>query len=224
MNESMIIYHLGVEEIEPDHWIAWVLDLPGCFSSAPTSREAAKRAPGEISAYFAWRLSHNAFQPPFPARFECQVAETHHAYTKPTDPNYLVNAFFEHDRRPLTFEEVAEILLLLTWTRRDLLHLLDLPSGTLSGDVLEIVNHVASAENWYLMQFDLGLKPDSLPADPLSRLRIVRENTRRQLPALAGVPRVSQSRGESWSARKIARRTLWHERDHTNHIRKMMEE
>jgi hypothetical protein len=27
--------------------------------------------------------------------------------------------------------------------------------------------------------------------------------------------------GETWSARKVMRRTLWHERDHTAHILKL---
>jgi hypothetical protein len=30
--------------------------------------------------------------------------------------------------------------------------------------------------------------------------------------------------GETWSARKVLRRAMWHERDHTQHIRKLRQQ
>ncbi len=38
-------YRIAVEDMEPDHWIAWVLDLPGCYSSAKTSSKAISQVP-----------------------------------------------------------------------------------------------------------------------------------------------------------------------------------
>ncbi len=37
-----------------------------------------------------------------------------------------------------------------------------------------------------------------------------------------GVNQVAGLDGELWSPRKVLRRTLWHERDHTGHIRKLI--
>jgi ferritin len=36
-----------------------------------------------------------------------------------------------------------------------------------------------------------------------------------------GVKLVVGVNGEFWSPRKVLRRALWHERDHTEHIRKL---
>jgi len=30
------VHPLAVELVEPDHWVAYILDLPGCFSSGKT--------------------------------------------------------------------------------------------------------------------------------------------------------------------------------------------
>ena len=42
------------------------------------------------------------------------------------------------------------------------------------------------------------------------------------LPKLNGVKQVVGVDGEFWSPRKMLRRALWHERDHTEHIRKLI--
>jgi hypothetical protein len=26
-------YRVAVEDIEPQHWVAWVVDVPGCFAT-----------------------------------------------------------------------------------------------------------------------------------------------------------------------------------------------
>jgi hypothetical protein len=42
------------------------------------------------------------------------------------------------------------------------------------------------------------------------------------LPGLEGKHQVVGVDGEFWSPRKILRRALWHERDHTEHIKKLL--
>ena len=53
-------YRIAVEDMEPDHWIAWVLDLPGCYSSAKTSSKAISQVPFNISRYFSWISSYDS--------------------------------------------------------------------------------------------------------------------------------------------------------------------
>ncbi len=64
------------------------------------------------------------------------------------------------------------------------------------------MRHVATAENGYFNMFRLG--SDTLPEDPLTRLR-----------SLAGNEWIVVESEEVWTARKIVRRALWHRRDHT---------
>lgn len=222
---------LAIEDIEPQHWIGWVLDLPACFSSATNAADAAALAPQRVQEYLTWLARRGVALPAVGKAFELDVVETFYAYPSHADPEYLVNAFFEDDRRPLSFWEVEIACRLLDWTRQDLLRVLqpaapgqltrEIP-GEVRGSLAGIVNHIAGAENWYLEQLDAGLPRESLPDDPLERISMVRANTRAQWVRWVGAERITENFGELWSARKIVRRTLWHERDHTQHIARLL--
>ena len=54
------------------------------------------------------------------------------------------------------------------------------------------------------------------------RLEKVRKHFTSALFKLDGVKQVVGVDGEFWSPRKVLRRALWHERDHTEHIRKLL--
>lgn len=107
-----------------------------------------------------------------------------------------------------TAADVEEALWLLEQTRRDLLAALDgvpeealtrLVPGQKFGSISGVLEHVAEAERFYLSRLDRGV-----------------------LPGLAGDGRVVERRGELWSARKVVRRALWHECDHTGHVAKLL--
>jgi uncharacterized damage-inducible protein DinB len=220
-------YRLSCEDMEPNHWVAWALDLPACFSSAQTQVDAVARAPERISAYYSWLLSHDSSLPVMTEPIEVVIAETFHSFASTQDPEYLVNAFFEDDRRPLHYWDVELALRLLQWTRQDLLKVIQSATqeqlskpigGEVSGSITGIIKHIAGAENWYFDQLDLALDRAQLPDGLLDMFKGVRANTRAQLVKLIGNERITINRDESWSARKVIRRTLWHERDHTQHI------
>jgi uncharacterized damage-inducible protein DinB len=220
---------MAVEDIEPHHWIAWALDLPACYCSATTRADAVTLAPKKIVEYFAWLCKHERSLPIVSESIEVQVVETFHSWASREDPDYIVNAFFEDDRRPLGYWEVEIALRLLDWTRQDLLGVLEsitpekltkINPGETRGSIAGILNHVAIAENWYFGQ--LGLGKGDLPSDPFGKIEYVRANTRAQLFKLIGDERVIQNCDELWSGRKIVRRTLWHERDHTQQILQLL--
>ena len=220
---------IAVEDIEPHHWIAWALDLPACYSSATTAVDAVAFAPRKIVEYFAWSCKHDNSLPIVSESIEVQVVETFHSFASREDPEYIVNAFFEDDRCPVGYWEVEIALRLLGWTRQDLLGMLQLITqeqltktipGESRGSIAGILNHVAIAENWYFGQLGLGMR--DLPSDPLEKIEVVRANTRAQIIKLIGDERVNQTCDELWSGRKIVRRTMWHERDHTQQILQLL--
>jgi uncharacterized damage-inducible protein DinB len=160
-----------------------------------------------------------------------QVAEVFHSFVSKGD--YVVNAFFEDDRRSLTYDEVEHGLWLLECSRRDLLALIERMSsgkldepvtGEVQGSIRGILNHVAWAEWWYFDRLNLAFAREGMPEETFSKLDKVRAQTRAQLPKLVGDRRVVERVGEQWSARKVLRRTLWHERDHTQHIARLLGE
>lgn len=222
-----MIYRLGVEDIEPNHWVAFVFGHPGCFSSALTLDEAVANAPAHITEYLKWLASYNCAMPTPSGTIEVQVAEVFHSYPSASNPDYIVNAMFEDDAKPLTRADVDDCLDILSYTRHDLNALIDkIPAAQLTqplvnqskNSITKIIDHIAGAEWWYFNRLDLGLPRSEMLHETLAKLEIVRAQTRSLLPNLVGDARVLEKNDEKWSARKVLRRTLWHERDHTRQI------
>jgi uncharacterized damage-inducible protein DinB len=223
-------YRIAVEDIETDHWVAWALDLPGCYSRAKTSSQAIALAPASIARYYDWITSRDSSLVTLDQPFEIEVVEVFHSYPSQRDPEYVVNAFFEDDNRPLCYWEIVIIQRLLDWSHDDFWQAL-LPAGEgqleqpiageVQGSIAGVVQHVANAENWYLGMLGLGLEQARLPPNPIERIDAVRNHTKQQLWKLTGETRITENYDEQWSARKVCRRLLWHERDHTQHIRQL---
>jgi uncharacterized damage-inducible protein DinB len=85
-----------------------------------------------------------------------------------------------------------------------------------------ILHHVARAELWYLDRLGLGFPRGDLAEDPFQALAQVRAHLRGNLQALSTRTGAVSLSGEVWTTRKVLRRCLWHERDHVDHIRKLL--
>ena len=220
-------FRIAVEDMEPNHWVAYALDLPGCFSSAPGSTDAVRGAPRRIAEYFEWLSARAPGSAIPPEPYETNTVETFSSRRSVKDPDYIVNAFFEDDLRPLAYWDVAQAVRLLEWTRADLNDVIrqvdqrnaQQPySGAWMSTYLGILRHIAGAENWYYGHMGYGLDGAALPDDPIRMLEAVRSNTVERIWELAEDARIPEMKDEKWSARKVLRRALWHERDHIRHI------
>ncbi|MBN1318801.1 MAG: hypothetical protein JXA42_25195 [Anaerolineales bacterium] len=91
-----MLYRVAVEDIEPNHWVAWILDLPACFSSAQTQASAIALVPEQISTYYSWLQGHDGSLPVVtePGQVEVEIVETFNSFPSTQDPDYVVNAFF----------------------------------------------------------------------------------------------------------------------------------
>jgi hypothetical protein len=85
-----------------------------------------------------------------------------------------------------------------------------------------ILGHIGGAEWWYMERLGLAFPREQLPEEPQARLEKVHESFASVLPKLEGTKQVIGLEGELWSPRKVLRRALWHERDHAEHIRKLI--
>jgi hypothetical protein len=144
----------------------------------------------------------------------------------------MVESFFLHDWKPLAPHEIERALKLLAWSRADLMRVMegldleirsrDHPNERWSID--GILKHIGGAE-WFYQErigYPYPENEGDLPVDPFERLQMVRDHFKSLLPQLDGVTHVVGLEGEIWSPRKALRRALWHERDHTEHIRKLL--
>ena len=224
-----MVYHLGVEDIEPEHWVAYIFELPGCFSSGKRQGEAIAAAPERIEEQLRWLESHGRYEPEPNGQLRVEVAEVFHGYD--SRPDYRVNAFFEDDGRPLSESDIEAGIWLLKRQREALLALVEkVPQAKLERpaaraadrSIAEILKHVAWAEWWYFDCLDAGFKRESMPETPMAMLEKVRAHTLATLPTLANEARATEHSGERWSARKVLRRGLWHEKDHSEEIARLV--
>jgi len=215
--------------------IAWALEHPGCYAYGGDADQALENLPDAIREYAHWIGEHETpwLDPHDP---ELIVEETFNDYdiTPEFDivekGEYTVEPFFQYEWKPIDAEEMEAALKLLDWSRQDLLTLL----GELTPeqwsfkgegerwDVSGIVKHLGGAEWWYLDRLGLAFPREEVPAEPLERLERVRKLMLAVLPGLVEIKQVDGLDGELWSPRKVLRRTCWHERDHTDHIRKVL--
>lgn len=208
--------------------IAWVLDYPGCLAYGKDASEAIFKVPHALVAYQSWVGEHTSDSwLAGLGDFDVRLAEV-------LDEDKAVSPainWFEHDALPLTQNEVERGLQVLTWLRADLLdwvkplsdRQLDQPFEGERWSIRGILSHVAGAEFWYLDRFGVaGLQEKDLAKDVFERLAQVRERVNTALPELAGNAEVREVDGELWSGRKILRRLAWHEKDHIQHILKLL--
>jgi hypothetical protein len=157
------------------------------------------------------------------------VREVHPAKFFENNPDDEINAFFRTDAPPLADYEIAPLTDLLQTSHADLLNVvLDLSQPALDHklddedlSIRGLLMHVANGENWYLDRLGLAIDSADAISDPMSRAILVRQQLLDVLPQLVGVTETHTLKGETWSARKLVRRALWHERDHTLHIIKI---
>ncbi len=233
-----MILRVGIENNNDDRTIAWALEHPGCFAYGQDSAEAQHNMELAACDYAEWlRERGMSWLPDGP--LEAKVEETFDAYVLHLDPELFpkakpvqIESFFRHDTEPLTSTDVERALKLLDWSRRDLLDTIkglsqEKLDRTYDGErwsINGILKHIAGAEWWYQERigFPFPEREGDLPADALGCLELVRAHFASLLPKLEGVRQVADVEGERWSPRKVLRRALWHERDHTGHIRKLL--
>jgi len=221
-------YHLDIAEMEQDRWVAHIFELHGCFSRGESADAAIKAAPEAIADYLIWRDGFASVE--LIAPDDLVVAEQ----IRYVDHGaYYSNAFFESDRLPLTDNDIDQISVILSYSRNDLNGLIQtIPHDYLDqeipderfGSINGILNHIATAEWWYFDSMKLGLAYEELSGDPKVDLNLTREKTLSIIPQLAGRTDIVVRREEDWSARKILRRTIWHEIVHTRHIQRRLRE
>jgi DinB superfamily len=231
-----MLFRVGIENNNEGYRsVAWALEHPGCFAYGPDSDQALDNLLPAIQAYAAWIKKHERpwFDPRDP---ELVLEETFNDYDITADLDivekgeYTVEPFFQYDWKPLTAVELEHAVKLLAWSRQDLLvllHTLSPEQWAFKGkgerwDVRGIANHIGGAEWWYLDRLGLAFPRPEVPPEPLPRLEKVRPRLLEVLPGLQDVTQVLGIDGELWSPRKLLRRALWHERDHTEHIRKVL--
>ncbi len=221
--------------------LAHVPSLPGCNLRTPTREEALRRLPDAIVEYSNWLRRHGEVVPAVQRHVPMEIAGESVGFG-PFDPGDAA-ALLPPDREPLDAPALELHLRLMGYSRADLLGLVrSLPDEVLDwqatadeASIRRVLRHIGNAEEWYISRL---VPPDSLPPewagdDALPILEFLEMERRtavgrlRQLPEAerAGVfyaTEWTEHPEEPWTARKVLRRFLEHEREHTAQIRQIM--
>jgi hypothetical protein len=232
-----MLFRVGIENNDEGYRsIAWALEHPGCFAYGSSADLALDELLEAIQEYASWIGRHEAswIEAEEP---ELIVEQTFEAYDISPDfdrvesGTYTVNSFFQYDWKPLSEADLGHALKLLAWEHSDLLELLHALTPEQWGyrakgerwDITGIVRHIGGANWWYLDRLGRAFPSAELPEVTLQRLEKVDACLASALPSLVGVRQVVGVDGELWSPRKLVRRAAWHMRDHTQHIRKLLQ-
>lgn len=224
----MTLIQIGMERNVEGRTFAWALDYPGVFTYGEDDAEALLRIPRQILIFESWLELHTD-QPWVQLEgLDMHIDETFEAFPVEIDgETHGVHAFFRSDLAPLSAEEVQRALLIYNWQREELLAGVEtLPAEMLKREfegqrwtIEGILEHIARVETWYFSRLGFEILEPADSVNPYQLLETSAAVTNRFLPELEGFDQVFEHRQEKWSARKLVRRLLWHQRDHIDHIR-----
>jgi uncharacterized damage-inducible protein DinB/predicted RNase H-like HicB family nuclease len=229
-------------EVHPDGRImAHVLGLPGCITRAASRDEALHRLPDAICDYCAWLRRHG--EPVLPEDEPIGIAIAGESVGfGPFDPGSAA-ALFSPDLAPVTPAEMERFFRLMGYARADLLALVsDLPADLLdwqpdpaSWPIRRVLRHIGNAEEWYVSRI---VPAETLPPEwehdqELPILEFLAMERRTAVERLRWLTEAERSQvfypqnwtdhpDEPWTARKVFRRFLEHELEHTGQVREVL--
>lgn len=214
-------------EVGPDGTcMAHVPELPGCAAFGSDREEALAAIRQAIAEYLDWLRSHDEHTDLETETVDVEtVEEMPVSGVSPDATNH--HALFQADQLPLSAHDLQTAMRRMEYARQDLLSLIDgLDPATLNWSSLtdgrsvsDILVHVARVEAELLSCLDSQPNSHTL-------LSAVRGWAYQRLSRLSPEERVrtTQHDGEGWTARKVLRRFLEHERAHTAQIRRTLEQ
>lgn len=224
---------VGLErDYDGGRWGAWLLDVPGAFSSAPSRPLALSQSPSTVGWFRDWLARHgDALQlPPVGS-----VEEVEEAAATVVD-GYERNATFAHDHRPVEVDVLETAIRRLEHARRDLTAIVvavrgheaasgPLPTASDAGERTadEVLRHLAGAEVWLGSRLDPAARFDGPPRDGdpdayLDATRAWAVDNLRRLHATDPAGSRTDSKGESWTLAKVIRRYVYHSIDHLREL------
>lgn len=224
-------YTVTVEHAETNLYLAWVHELPGCYGHGASWEEAVANTVPSIERFGDWLRGIGETFGAEPITLDV-VEEAGAAEKKPEGPTGVLLSW---DRESLTPEDWMRVERWLHHTRMEVLQTLEClreeDLGTIAHEgarsIASQLQHLASVEYMYaLWTFDLrskeGLKEvlDWTRRMALDRMRTLSE---RRDARLTRAEWTGNEHPEPWTARKTARRLVYHERWHLNSIRRLLQ-
>lgn len=224
-------YSVTVDHDEEEVFLAWVHELPGCYAHGRSRAEALANVVPAIERFRDWLRELGETVGQEPVTFHL-VEEADAAGRTPEGPSGVLLTW---DREALTREDWERVERWLDHSRKELLDVLDQTNDQdlqtaaheHARSIAEQLRHLANVEYMYaLWTFDFHSKRDL--KELLDWTRRLASNRLRMLAdrrdsRLTSAAWSGDDHPEPWSARKAARRLVYHERWHLNSIRRLLQ-
>ena len=221
----MTVYKAYVEKDRTNWCFAFVPELPGCFYEGP-AKGLTKELPKVVSEHVA-RLRGLGFTDlPRANEISVEIAQTVRV-TGSLRTGDSQEVLLGCDTTPLSLKAFVLQLAALDASRTELLalvkslppELLDWKPGPRTRSVRENLEHIASAERYYMSRMEL------LPDDIFKRLEAIRTAAVERLKNVDATdwPKRTRHYGEEWTPKKALRRFVQHEWYHILEIERALE-
>lgn len=223
-------------EIGPQGTGAFVPDYPGCWVYGRTKERALKKARVAIKQWFDWLEEHGESYSKADRKFEIDVVESMRVNYNPVKAGKPEPLFWS-EVLPVKRDDIKRTIQLMNYSRQDLLDLvtpltkeqIDFKPLGQPRTIKNCLKHIAYVEWWYVNRLNIEI-PEKFPKDLFGLMSHIRELV---MGVLEKFPR-EKMRGvhqpvkyksptcDLWTARKVLRRLVDHERLHTRYIQKVM--
>ena len=223
-------------EIGPKGAGVFVPDCPGCWVFAKTKNKALKKARVAVVEWFERMKKHKERVPDLKGKLKIEVAELLWVNYNPVEAGKPEPLFWS-EVLPVKKDDIKRTIQLSEYSRKDLLNAVSNLTGKQLSfkptneprTIRNCLKHIAYVEWWYVNRLNIEM-PEKFPKDVFGLLNHIRELVVESLEKLPG----EKMRGihqpvkyksptcDLWTARKVLRRLVDHERLHTRYIQKVL--
>ncbi len=223
-------------EVGPQATGAFVPHFPGCWVFGQTKERALRKVRIAVNEWFKWLKKHGVGIPHISNKVEMEIVEMLRVDYNPAKAGKPEPLFWS-EVLPVKRDDIKRTIQMMDYSRKDLLDLVsELTAKQLSfkppdepRSIRNCLRHIAYVEWWYVNRLNIEM-PEKFPKDVFGLLNHIRELV---LESLEKLPR-EKMRGihqpakyksptcDLWTARKVLRRLVDHERLHTKYIQRLL--
>ena len=224
-------------EVGPQATSAFAPEYPGCWVFGKTKKSALQKARIAVIEWTDWLKSHGEGVPDVSDHVEVEVSEMLRVDYNPIEAGKPEPLFWS-EVTPINKEDLDKTIRLMKHSRSDLMaavrgiteDCLDWEPPGKPRTIRNCITHIAHVELWYITRLNIEL-PEESPESPIKLLDYSRDIVFKCLQNFPerkkkGIfqPRKYQSPVcNLWTARKVLRRLVDHERLHTKYVEKVLE-
>ncbi len=235
-NEGMVNKVFVCLEIGDGGTGAFVPEYPGCWVFGHTPRSALRKVKVAVDEWCKWMEKHGE-RISSASGFEVEIAEMLRVNYNPVEAGKPEPLFWS-ETLPVSKKDVTRTIRLMEYSRKDLLDLVsNLNYGCLvwhpknkPRSIENCLRHIAYVEPWYITRLNVDL-PCRYPRNVFKMLDytrdividFLRDFPREKMKGIFQPEKDPSPVCNLWTARKVLRRLVDHERLHTKYIEKLLQ-